>query len=785
VGQGGRATGTIRDAVTTRLDLLDEQLVSSTEGTSLKAIPVVFFVGRPGTTKSSVLSSEAVGARPVGQDPRGREAAELADAWMVGRVALVELAGSVFDDQEAWAAAFAWFRPSAFRSRVLGDTGPAKKIVACVSSPDLLESTADGLADEASRLSDRLEQASDVAGVPMPVNVLFTKLDALPDFEEFAKVLLDEDAQGIVGVTKGSGWAEDEVGDGAVNRVRRLLSDLRSRSMARHGEPAGAARAFNFVREFGKTTDSFRTFLDRLSSSITESGAGEVRGFYFTGVRPVTLREGGTGRPRSAGATDFFVAAPDVQAEATGPVRVPDWVFLRSLIDRWVAFSYGKRNLVGPLVRRAAWGLSGAFAVLAVALFASFMGNRTISRSLERQLGPLAERAEVSVGDLELLRAELERLQSYRLDGRPARLGFGLYADVFDEVAPAYQAGFATAVAQPLVGGLRESLSQDATYSSARSYGDVFEALRTYMTLAAYPDSADVGIARVMRGSVSTGIDHAFHGLFERQLAFFATLPAPRGDGLGSLDTEAVASARRFLGSFAPLDAYRYAMVRAVPVNLPDVGYDVSARGRKVVLRSSHVVPGAYSRGGWEAFSRRLDDPMVEFVREAWVSGRMVPTQGELAAIQRSIRDTYLDEFLRQWTEVLASARFVAFDDSDLWADAERTILAFLAHVITNTSIGEPAVDDAFEALRLVVSVDEGGNVEAGNALRPYLDALPGLDRALTGASSAERNAAAAAVRGAVDGLAASFPTSGRAGEIATRVKALLEQPVDLTLGGG
>jgi type VI protein secretion system component VasK len=776
-----------REGVIQRLDEIDRLLADPANGgAGLLSRPVVFVVGRTGTTKTSVLSSDAVGGAPAGQDPRTRGVSEGADAWTVGTVVLLELAGSVFEDENAWRAAFEWFRPSRFRSRVLGLSSPPRKMLACVSSLDLLKLGDADLADRAATLAQRMAEAARASDGALSLTVLFTKLDSIADFDAFATVLAPDDAQSIVGADLDPTAMGEGRWDEAVAIVCRTLGALRTRAIAEYDSAADGRRAFNFAREFGKASDALGDFLKTLGTAMAQSGGGALEGFHFTGVRPVTLREAAAKeRARSAGATDFFVPAPELPRDSAGPIRVPDWVFLRTLFDRRVEAARSRSAGPSPVKRRVGWGVSAFLGLVALGLLASFVGNRALSRSLEGRLTPLKVDGALSVANLEGLRLELERLQGYGNGGRPLRLGFGLYdEDLLGEVLPAYFAGFARAVATPLVNGLAESLSLIGS-SRDLTYGDAFEGLRAYMVLTAYPDSADERIAGVMRGGLPTGVEGVRSGLFERQLSFYATLPTLRGGGVGSMDDGVVVPARRFLTSFDRLEAYHYGVVHRVLSSVPDVSFAGSAEGSRVQVWAPHVVPGAFSALGWESVSRQLDDPMRALAGDAWVSGRTVPTQGELSGIQRTIRDRYLREFSDEWIQVIASARFTGVNGATDGSRAQTGLFEFFAHVLSNTTIGATEVESIFDALRRVVSISDGGEVEPASAARPYVDALGGLDRARANDAREEREAAAAAARGALDALAANFPAAGRAGEVSALVRALLEQPIAQALQGG
>jgi type VI secretion system protein ImpL len=98
-----------------------------------------------------------------------------------------------------------------------------------------------------------------------------------------------------------------------------------------------------------------------------------LRGFCFTGVRPVIVEEAGA-VPADPAATRFFApgvgfpSAPPPSARIPGVRRAPDWVFLRNFVAKVILGDRAARGTSGSdtraaLIRRFLWGTAAAAAL--------------------------------------------------------------------------------------------------------------------------------------------------------------------------------------------------------------------------------------------------------------------------------------------------------------------------------------------------------------------------------------------------------------------------------------
>src|SRR4029077_9301393 len=123
-------------------------------------------------------------------------------------------------------------------------------------------------------------------------------------------------------------------------RLFRSLADARIEFLARENEAAKLPPAYEFPREFRKIRPALVQFLVDLCRPSQLTVGPFLRGFYFTGVRPIVINEAApvTAAPQSqagygspASATGLFKAGQTPQApQAAAPVgatrKVPQWL---------------------------------------------------------------------------------------------------------------------------------------------------------------------------------------------------------------------------------------------------------------------------------------------------------------------------------------------------------------------------------------------------------------------------------------------------------------------------
>ena len=159
---------------------------------------------------------------------------------------------------------------------------------------------AEAIANAARYLQARLGEISEILGISFPVYVLFTRADRMPFFAEFVRNLNLEEAGQVVGATlpiraaaAGGVYAEEETRrlTGAFNLLFHSFCDQRLRLLPREGDATKLPQAYEFPREFRKLRNSLVQFLVDVGRPSQFRASPFLRGFYFSGVRPVAAAE--------------------------------------------------------------------------------------------------------------------------------------------------------------------------------------------------------------------------------------------------------------------------------------------------------------------------------------------------------------------------------------------------------------------------------------------------------------------------------------------------------------
>ena len=338
-------------------------------------------IGESGTTKTSTVVH--CGAEPqllAGQVYQDTSIAptRLANFWFATDRVVIEAGSALLNDSDAWERLLRRLRPSRLRATFGGSEQAPRAVLFCIDCETLAQPQAqDKLAATARLVRERLGQAARLLGIDLPVYVLFTKLDRLPAFADYARNFSNEEAAAIVGETlpvrraKRSGvYAEEETArlTEAFHSVYFELCDKRLMLLAREQQEAKLPGTYEFPREFGKLRGTIVRFLVDLCRPSQLDFGPFLRGFYFSGVRPVLVTEG-TGRTAPSieqaaaeygEATRLFgsmgsggQAAPSYGGGQTR--KVPQWAFVTRLFNEVLLRdpTRGQRQQLQPLVALA------------------------------------------------------------------------------------------------------------------------------------------------------------------------------------------------------------------------------------------------------------------------------------------------------------------------------------------------------------------------------------------------------------------------------------------------
>lgn len=813
---------------------------SGIKGASIARMPVALLIGPTGSAKTSLALQSADGPELLaGEGSRGEtpRPTESVNVWFSEGAVLVEAGGQVPADGSRWGKLLRKLRPSRFAA-ALGRGGQAPRVaVVCFSCEDLLRPGASQtVAAAAKALRESLAEVSRAFGVRLPVYVVFTKADRIAHFEEFVRHLSPAEAQQILGATlplmeiAPSGYADAQAARvrSAFDGIFNSLAHWRLEVLPREGVEVARTGAYEFPRELTKVRELAASFLIELCRPSHLGINPFLRGFYFTGVRPIQIADVVAPKPaeparqpgESLGATAVFgipsVGTPAQPAPGAGGLRrIPDWVFLRRLLPDIVLADKRAQALTAggarvDLLRRALITV-GMLLLLttSIGMGISYANNRTLLAEGRRGLESVQSLAEpigeapslTSLVRLDSLRAVVDRMSEHERSGRPLRLRWGLYSgdDARIPLRQVYFDRFDELIwrtdREDLLRTL-QTLPVDAR--ATEDYRQVYGALKAYLVTTSYPNesSADF-LTPSLLGSWRYGaeLEPERRELVSRQLDFFAR-ELPLGNPFPAEPSEPlVVQVRSFLQGFTVLEPFYEALVAEASLGAEPVRFTADVPGSNGLVVSTYTVPAAYTAQGWDRVQAILGDLDGLLAREDWVLGeRAAIDPDEHARLAAELRTRYLRDYTGAWRDFLAGASVSSFSGPAdaagklaVLASNRSPLLQILALVSRHTAVDTTVMRSVFQPVYTVIPAGENERlVTESNA--KYMSALVELQSAMTAmadASGPTRDIALAGATGSVENvsmqaqeLAATFNIEGDAGVVGAAVQRLLESPV-------
>ena len=797
---------------------------------ALKTLPVTLFMGPGQSAKTSVVQQSGLETDFLAGDGEGGEpppATPNLNLWLSRDTVLLEAGKNATESSRAWSRVVDTLRRGfwggMFREQ------PARAAVVCVGTEWILGRGQGDVRTLARELRERLNEAAVALDRRLPVYVLFTKADQLPHFTEFVRNLTRAEAGEPLGVTFPlamdqdpalyNRWQGDRLEKG-LESVFFSLARRRVEVMAREGDSLERTESYEFPREYRKTTDRAKEFLLELTRPSQLRISPFLRGFYFTGIRPVAL----DARPEPAvappvpqmpkGATMVFDPAQDAGQSMPEPDtggRMAHWTFLDRLLpevffpDR-VAVEASMGGPRAALRKRVllASGL-GLVSLLALFFFISFLGNRSLQAETREAVLAVEDvrssgAGPVSVEDLErldVLRAQAAKLARYERDDRPLWIRWGLYSGsrMFPDVRRLYFQRFRALLFEPTRAALLNALDDLPEQSTPEEYEEKYRALKAYLITTSFPDSSSASflgpvLLELWRGDRQ--MDEERQALARAQFDLYAS-ELPHGNPYADpADNLTVERARAFLRANANEESFYTAMLSQASSQFPSIQFNQDIPGSARFVVDPKEVPGAFTRGGWEFVLQGLDSASDFFQRESYVVGGDYFTGIDPTAMASTLRSRYQEEYVRTWVDFVSEAQVV----NPGLNGAERTLqelggprsplFQLFAIVSGHTVVDSALVVPTFQPVHILSPPDVTDRVFS-EAAQPYLTELSNLAGAMgqlsddPGSSSAqgEATAAAQAVSGEVDGLRLGFNTAPEtAVEVGSSVESLLRAPV-------
>lgn len=797
----------------------------------LKTLPVVLFLGPGRSAKTTVVQQSGVqvdflaGDGDSGEPPPPTPSLNL---WLARDTVFLEAGEGVTRAETPWNKVLDAIKTGSWAG--IFKEQPSRIAVVCVGAEWLTGKDRAGLTALAKELRGKLDDAAIALDRRLPVYVLFTKADELPHFTEFVRNLTEAEAAEPLGMTLPLAPAGSDPGlynqwqaqrlAGAVESVFTSLARRRIEVMAREGDSQERTAAYEFPREFRKVGDLAQEFLLELTRPSQLRISPFLRGFYFTGIRPVSQ----DARPEPAvappvsqmykGATMVFDPSQlpgGTPAPAPTRGRVAQWTFLGRLFSQVVLPDKVavEASLGGPrtaLRKRMLLGSGvGLVSILGLCFLFSFFGNRSLQRETREAMQAVEDvrSSGLSVPSLEdlerleVLRAQVSKLALYEREDRPLRIRWGLYSgsSLFPAARRLYFDRFRTLLFEPTRAALTTSLGDLSTESTQDEYEARYRALKAYLITTSFPDSSSASfLGPVLLDEWKGGreVDEERQGLARSQFDLFA-MELPHGNPYSdSADNLTVERTRAFLKANANEQSFYAAMLSQANSQFPSVQFnrDYPGSGRYVV--NAVEVPGAFTQGGWQFVLQGLASASDFFQRESYVVGGDYFSGIDPTAMASTLRTRYQEEYIQTWVGFLASASVSnpglngAEGSLSELAGPRSPLFQLLDIATEHTVVDSAVVGPAFQPLH-VVSPPEVTDRLFGEASETYLAELGRLAGAMgqlsddPGSSGAQDGAAQAAqgASGEIDALRLSFNTAPEtAVQVGSSIESLLRAPI-------
>jgi type VI secretion system protein ImpL len=692
----------------------------------------------------------------------------------------------------------------------------------------------EAVATVARGLRARLGEVAQAFGIQLPVYVLFTKADRLPFFADFVRNLNNEEAAQVLGVTlplaprSSSGiYAEEQTArtNQVFDELFHSLCNARPELLSRENDAAKLPGTYEFPREFRKLRASLVQFLVDLCRPSQLTVGPYLRGFYFSGVRPVIVHETAPAaeprpaaqpRPAAAEATSMFrtpvggpAAAPAAPQRIVGTRKVPQWVFLGHffndvlLADR-VAMGASGASARTNTLRRVLLGVAAGLCLLfSVCFTVSYFRNRALESRIEDAVRgtatppPAAAVASVdSLRRLETLRQSLDTLTVYHRDGAPLSYRWGLYAG--DGLYPDVRRLYFTRFRQLLFGQTQASLLEylrNLPATPGPGYGPTYDTLKAYLITTSHNEKSSrefLSPVLLNTWSANRNVDPERMQLAQKQFDFYSEELKTANPFSKENDGAAIEKARRYLAQFAGFERVYQAMLVDASKGNPPINFNRKFPGSAEVVVDAYEVKGPFTKGGWDFMKNAIKNPDRYFSGEQWVLGEQGATSIDRSKLAQQLQERYYSDFINQWRAYLKSAgvvRYANLKDAaqklNLLSGNQSPLLALFWLASQNTAVDDPQVANAFQPVQAVVpssSVDR--YIAPPN--QNYMNALVKLQTSLEAVAAkpevkeddgAATLSDATAARVTTRQLAQTFRLDPQ-GHVESMVQKLLEDPI-------
>jgi type VI secretion system protein ImpL len=744
---------------------------------SLDSLPLLYILGEGNSAKTTaVLKSGLDPELLAGQIYRDQDvmATPVANLWYTQSCVMVEAGDAIRKSPALWGKLIRKTRPKAYRS-AMGSQAPVRAAVVCVSCEQFLGASAsEAVLASARSTNQMLRDLAQQLGTEVPVYVVLTKLDRVPNFTEFVRNLSNEEAAQPLGMAlarseASSGLYAEKAMSEVTHSLDKLifsLGEFRLELLTRETEQKNVDPVYEFPRELRKLRNNLASYLVELARPSHLNANPYLRGFYFTGVRAHVVEQMVSApaqsfqpQPAGGGATRMFTmeqmravtAAPTPQVVAQ---KIAQWCFLPKLFP--VVVLEDRSALAGTsnsgrthVFRRVVFGtVSILLLAYLVCLAVSFANNSKLQTSITSAANALSVRtvpantlaSPQDLASLDQLRAALVQLESYEEQGPPLMYRWGIYHgdQLLGAARQIYFARFQKLLLANTQANLVASLGAlPATPAPGADYSAAYDPLKAYLITTSNPDKSTpefltpVLMQAWLNGRVPETNDQK--QLAQQQFDFYAAELARKNPYSIAPDSSSVSHARGYLANFGGFERIYQQMLTAAGKSAPSIDFNRAYPGSSATVVDAHIVPGAFSSAGFTFMQDAIQHPDRYFSGEKWVLGDQAPPSLNSANLTQQLAGRYLADYQSQWRTFLHSAQVVRYRSLgdaaaklQLLANPNSPLLALLFTVSHNTAVANPDISKEFQPAQAVVSPGSADKfVGAGNT--NYVNGLLGL----------------------------------------------------------
>jgi type VI secretion system protein ImpL len=710
-------------------------------GASLQTLPVVFVMGSRGAAKTTLVLNSGLEpellAGLVYQEGNQLVQTRTANVWLAKGTVFVEAAPTLLENDKLWKAFAQRFAPGGWTAIKTGSKPAPRSVLMFVGIEEFFQQgSGEMMSAKARILNQRLIEMAKMLGSRIPVYVFFTKADQMPNFPNYVAYFSNDEAAQVFGATvpirdlQAGGVYAEQAGrqfNELLEELFRSLAERRVGLQERDANQQGRPPVYEFPREFRKLKQAATTFLVDLCRPSQLAVSPFVRGFYFSGVRPVLVSDAaGTQR------------------------RVPQWLFITRffsevLLNDRAALGAASVSTKTNSTRRLLLGVAGALGLIATTLFTvSYFNNRALARELAEASKALRSvqvaQGEVpsldSLNKLDRLRTALETLRSYQKEGAPLMMRWGLYTG--DTLLPTSRRLYFESFRNVMFGETQTAVLDfmkrlPPAPGPQDDYLNTYNALKSYLITTSNPDKSTrqfltPELMKFWKGTKE--VDPQRNALVARQFDFYAEELKESNPFSKENDALTIDRTRRFLKQFSGEERLYNAILAEASRANPSINYNKLYPNGARAVRVDKEVQGAFSKEGFTWMQDALKNLPKYFGGEAWVLGEEVKMSVNLTELEQRLRERYYKDFADQWKAYLKSVtvlRYASLKDASeklkLHSGNQSPLLAALYLASRHTSVAEKSIAEQFQPTQLLVAPGSEGQLIGGEN-EPYMGGL-------------------------------------------------------------